>query len=286
MVSFPTAYLTQYEENNTAHGEYFQPREADNAPLAILFHGMGDELLIPCKLLAKALVKRGIACFVLYSVLHSKRAPETVRKRLPALTPEEWFESYRTSVVDVRQVIDWATSRDEINTEQTAVIGISFGSFISAITMGVDKRIKAGIFLVAGGNSEKIGRKSRKHTMSKSHHRAEEEYHKIQTEYADYLVEVVEKGIENVTPPRKSFLIDPMTYAHYLRERPVLMLNALWDEYIPREATLDLWKACGKPPITWFPATHTSFWLWYPIIRRKITRFLESTFNNHETNLL
>ncbi|MFC1904054.1 alpha/beta hydrolase family protein [Chloroflexota bacterium] len=286
MASFPTAYTTQYEENNTVHGEYFQPRETANAPLAILFHGMGDELLIPCKLLARALVKKGVACFVLYSVLHSRRAPETVRERLPILTPEEWFESYRTSVIDVRQVIDWATGRAEINTEQTAVIGISFGSFISAITMGVDERIKAGIFLVAGGNSEKIGRNSRKSSMKKSYHRTEAEYNEIQNDYRHYLVEVAEKGIDNVTPSRKSFLIDPMTYAHYLRERPVLMLNALWDEYIPREATLDLWKACGKPPITWFPATHTLFWLWYPLIRRKITRFLESNFNNHHKTSL
>ena len=281
-VDFPAAYPTRYEENNTVRGEYFQPRDTDNAPLVILLHGMGDELLIPCKLLARALVKRGMACFVLYSVFHSRRTPETVRKRLPTLTPKEWFEGYRISVIDVRQVIDWASSRSEINREQIAVIGISFGGFISAITMGIDKRIKAGVFLTAGGNSEKIGRNSRKRTMRKRYNRTEAEYNEIQHDYAQYLAEVAEKGFENVTPPRKSFLIDPMTFAHYLRERPVLMLSALWDEYIPREATLDFWEACGKPPITWFPATHTTIWLWYPLISRKIARFLKSTFDRQD----
>jgi fermentation-respiration switch protein FrsA (DUF1100 family) len=52
-----------------------------------------------------------------------------------------------------------------------------------------------------------------------------------------------------------------MTFAPYLRERPILMINALWDEFIPRQATLDFWKACGKPDIKWFPAAHATIWL-------------------------
>jgi len=281
-IDFPTAHPTRYEKNNTVHGEYFQPKDANNVPMVILLHGMGDELLIPCKFLAKNLVKKGIACFVLYSVLHSRRTPETVKKRLPALTAEEWFEVYQISVIDVRQIIDWADSRSEIDKEKIAVLGTSFGGFISAITMGVDERIKAGILLVTGGNSGKIGHKSRKHSMKKGYSITEDEYNQNQSRYKQYLTEIAEKGFENVTPPSKSFLVDPMTYTHCLRERPMLMLNALWDEYVPREATLDLWEASGKPPITWFPATHTSFWLWYPLIRRKIAHFLKSTFNSQE----
>ncbi|MEE8318209.1 MAG: hypothetical protein V3R36_01080 [Dehalococcoidales bacterium] len=177
-VDFPSAHPTRYEENNTVRGEYFQPRHADKAPLVILSHGMGDELLIPGKFLARALVREGIACFIIYSIFHSRRMPETVRKRLPVLTPEEWFENYRISVIDVRQVVDWASRRSELN-------------------------------------EKKVG--------------------------------------------------------------PVLMLNASWDEYIPKESTLDFREACGKPPITWFPATHATIWLWYPLIRRNITRFLRST---------
>jgi hypothetical protein len=52
---FPTAHPTRYEENNTVRGEYFRPLGADNAPLAILVHGLGDHSVIPCRLLARAL---------------------------------------------------------------------------------------------------------------------------------------------------------------------------------------------------------------------------------------
>ena len=69
-----------------------------------------------------------------------------------------------------------------------------------------------------------------------------------------------------------------MTFAHLLQQRPLLMINALWDEFIPKEATLDFWEACGKPNISWYPGTHASIWLWYPLILRQITSFIKSTF--------
>jgi len=189
------------------------------------------------------------------------------------LTPEEWFEGYQTSVVDVRQVVDWASSLEGTNKEQITVIGISLGGIIAAISMGIEKRISAGVFLVTGGNYEnpvwlRGNRDSHK----------EVEYSKNQEHYSQYLAEVAEKGIENVTAAKKSYFTDPMTFANFLRKRPVTMINALWDESIPRQATLDLWKACGKPVIRWFPSAHASIWLFYPLIRRQIVDFIGSTF--------
>ncbi len=278
-VKFPSAHPTRHEEHNTVRGEYLRPLGVSQAPLAILIHGWGDHSVIPCKLLAKALVKRGIACFILYLVFHSDRMPEVIKIRRPALTLEEWFEGYQVSVVDVRQVVDWAGGREEIDNKQIAAIGTSLGGFISAIAMGIDKRIKAGVFIIAGGNSEKMMWLSRTRAMKKGYNRTESEYQDIQNSYAQYLAEVAEKGFENVNPPRKSFLTDPMTFASYLRQRPILMLNALWDEFVPRQAVLDFWEACGKPAISWFPTTHASIWLLYPLISRKTVHFLMSTFD-------
>ena len=276
-VDFPSAHPTCYEENNTVRGEYYQPQGIDNAPLVILVHGMGGYGAFPCHLLARTLVKKGFACFVLYQVFHPSRLPEDIKNRLYDLTPEEWFESYRISVIDVRQVVDWASNMAEINQEQVAAFGISFGGLISAIAMGIDERIKAGVFMVSGGNSPKMMWKSRRR-YTKGYRYSEAEYNQMHSQYMQYLAEVAEKGFENVTPPRKGFLNDPLTFAPYLRQRPLLMLNARWDEAVPREATIDFWEACGKPPITWFPATHASIWLWYPLISRKIVCFLSDTF--------
>ena len=278
-VDFSTAHTTQYKESNNVFGEYFQPRDADCAPLAIMVHGWGDRSVIPCRLLARTLAKKGIASFILYLVFHSSRMPEVIRNRLPLfLTPEEWFEGYRASVIEIRQIIDWASSRPELAKEQVGVIGISLGGFVSTIAMGVDKRIKAGVFLVAGGNSEKITWNTKSQSIMKGHGCTETECHQIRSYYPQYLDEIAEKGFGNVTPAKECFLTDTLTFAPYLWERPILMLNALWDEAIPKEATLDFWEACNRPSIMWLPGTHVTFWLWYPLIERKITGFLTSTF--------
>jgi len=274
-VDFPVAQPTCYVENNTARGEYFQPRRDGNGMLAILLHGWGDRSAIPCRLLARALVRKGIACFILYTAFHSSRMPEEIKNKRSKLTSEDWFEGYRVSVIDVRQIVDWAASRDEINEGQIAVIGISLGGFIAAISMGVDRRISAGVFLLAGGNYE-----NPVWTRKKQENGKEAENLEALNQYRRYLAEVAERGFASVIPVKKSYLTDPMTFAGYIRERPVMMLNALRDEMIPKQATLDLWQAYGEPEIKWYPTGHASLWLLYPFVRKRIADFLGSTFKS------
>jgi esterase/lipase len=272
-VKFPVAKPTGYAENNTVYGDYYRPGIGSKWPLAILIHGWGDTSVIPCRLLARDLVKRGIASFILYLVFHQRRMPQAVRERLPNLTPEEWFEGYRTSVIDIRQVVDWAGRNKEIDKGNIAVIGISLGGMISAISMGVDKRIGAGVIIVAGGNYQ--GRSWLSRTEPG---RTEAEYKQSEDNYNLYLREVAKKGLDNVATPNKSYLTDPVTFAFQLRRRPLLMLNARWDERIPRQNTIDLWRACDSPEIKWYPATHASIWLLYPLLLKQIVNFLKSTF--------
>jgi len=278
-IKLRSAIDTGYQENSTVMGEFYLPKAEHKVPLAILVHGMGDPSIIPCKLLTQSLLKRGVACFMPYLTIHSKRMPAVMIANLPYLTPAQWFECYRTSVVDIRQVLDWAFTRTELDREQVAVVGISFGGFVSAIAMGIDKRIKEGIFITTGGNSNKISWLSKDNKYRRRYKRTIDQHQKIQHEYAVYLMKIAEKGFDNVTSDNQSFLTDPLTFARDLKGRPIQMINALFDKYIPKEAAIDLWQACGQPPIKWIPSGHTSIWLWYPIIRNRIIAFLETCYS-------
>ncbi len=257
-------------------GEYYQPRR-NPCPLVILTHGLADSSAIPCRLFARRLAEQGIASLNLVHLFHSSRIPAELRGRFPSLTPQEWFEGYRVAVTDIRRVTDWASTRQELDKKRIGVVGISFGGFISALAMGVDARIKAGVFIVSGGNSPKMVRLGRSQAYGAKNKRDLGELMEFERSYNHYLAEVAMNGVANVTPARPSFLTDPMTFAGALRERPLLMINARWDKYIPREAAIDFWQACGKPAITWLPAGHVSIWLWYPVIQRRVAGFLAST---------
>jgi len=201
-----------------------------------------------------------------------------IRRRMPVLSDDEWYETYRTSVIEVRQILDWAENRPELDPGKVALLGISFGGFVSSIAMGVDERVTAGVVIVSGGNSAKIAQKAPLTSLSRRYRVSDSEYRQTLAAYADYCSEVDEKGFEAVVPVRRSFQNDPMTFAGRLRGRRLLMINARWDELVPREAALDFWNACGCPAILWLPATHVTIWLWYRTIHRRVRSFLDAAF--------
>jgi cephalosporin-C deacetylase-like acetyl esterase len=157
-IEFPSALSMELLGNCGVKGEYYLPKKITRSPLVILVHGMGERSVYPCRLIAHSLAKKGIASFIVFLVFHKLRAPEVIKKKYPNLSSEEWFESYQVSVTDIRQVIDWSICRPEIIQDKIAVLGISFGGMISSIAMAVERRIKAGILVVSGGNSDKITR--------------------------------------------------------------------------------------------------------------------------------
>ena len=87
-MEFPSNFESVYPENSIVKGEYYQPKVNHKTPLAILVHGMGDHSVIPCKLIARTLLKRRIACFILYLTIHSKRLPKAIRRSFPYLSSD------------------------------------------------------------------------------------------------------------------------------------------------------------------------------------------------------
>lgn len=253
-------------------------------PLLILLHGLGDLSLTPCRMLARSLVEKNIACFLLYLPYHSRRNPEELKKaKVLYLTAAQWLEPFEVSIADVRTVIDWSELRTELDSQHIAIMGISIGGFVAAIAMGVEKRISAGVLMLTGGNLERITWESKSPSIRRIHGGSDyverrELCHQIYSQYPHYLDEVKKKGFDNVTPPKECFLFDPMTFAHCLRDRPLLLINALWDSIIPKRSLLEFGEACGKPPTLWLPCTHLTLLAWYPIIQRKLSCFCQQAY--------
>lgn len=274
-VSFPTARPVKYAEGNTVYGDYFAPTSDKQSPLAILVPGLGDESLIPCLMLARHLVRQGISALVLYLVFHSRRMPIALKGHYLPTTPKEWLEAYQVSVSDIRRLLDWIPGRKEIVGNRIGVVGISLGGMISSIAMAVDQRIAKGIFIVTGGNLEKLSWGGANELIRTGHACTPEECHQVYSQFPCYLKDITQKGIENVIPAKECFLFDPLTFAGRLRERPVLMINAEQDEIIPKQAALEFWEACGKPPLKWLPMTHTTIYSHTPQISKEVAGFLK-----------
>jgi len=279
-VDFPVAATNYFPGGKIARGEYFEPIGIKNVPLVIMIHGWGDRSILPLKWMIDGLVKRGNACFVLYLPFHTNSLPPEMKTRLSRLTQDEWFTGYQTAVTDVRRILDWAGENKKINRNQISLISLSLGAIVGSIAMGIDTRIKAGVFIVHGGNTGKIMQTNGVSKFSNKYRLPLNIYQENQKNYANYLYEVRQKGIDNVLPAQRNYLIDPLTYAPMLKGRQVLMINARWDEIFPRESSADFRQACGGCEQIVLPASHTGVWIWYPIIVHRINQFLVLSYHN------
>ena len=278
-VTFRTAHPNRYQEDDIACGEYYVPASANCSPLAILVHGLGafgERNVAPCRILARDLAKTGVASFVL-KLLVPVQAAEGSKRQLSGPYIESWLELFQALVTNIRQVIDWTKNRNELDAHRMAVIGISIGGMASAIAMAVDKRITAGVFIVTGGNMGKIIWSQNAGTQL-NHKCTKAQCQEIYSHYPQYLADLKEKGIENVFPARECFLFDPLTFAPHLCGRPTLMINAEWDNSVPKHSALEFWQECGQPRIVWLPADHQSIFLRHHSIRSETTIFLNSAF--------
>jgi predicted esterase len=275
-VSFPSPGSISWKEDNTVYGDLFIPQNTKRVPLVILTHGVGDASLAPCMTLARLLVRQGIASFIWYLPIHSHRLPEAMKGGFLPTTPQEWLEIYRSSVIEIRRVVDWIYSREEIDLNRIVVAGISLGGMISSIAMAVDKRIFAGVFIVIGGNMAELSWGGKSAATTAGHTCSREECQAAYSRYPDYLDEVAKKGLENVVPAKECFLFDPLTFASHLRERPVLMINAKDDEIVSESSTTMLWEAYGKPRLIWVSDTHAGTYCQSALISTEIINFLSS----------
>jgi len=273
-VSFPTPRPTSWQEGNTVYGDFFVPQTVKRVPLVILVHGFGDESVFPCLMMARLLVKQEIAAFVLYLTIHSRRLPEAMKESSLPPTSQGWFETYQSSVTEICRIVDWASGREEIDPKKICVAGISLGGMISSIAMAVDERIFAGFFIVIGGNLEELSWGGKSGAIPVGHACTREECHTVYRQYPAYLDEVKKKGLENAVPAKECFLYDPLTFANYLRGRPILMINAKEDEVVSEHSTLNLWEAYGRPRLVWLPVTHAGVYSQSALINTEITNFL------------
>lgn len=171
-------------------------------------------------------------------------------------TTEEFERFLKTYVVDVLQGIDGLTVHPLVDRERIGVVGISMGAIIGTIVTGVDSRVKAGVFLLAGGDLTRILFSSKEPSILAVRKRMEDQE------------DLTKEEIRQEVAMRLRHL-DPLTYADRVDPRTILMINAYFDRVIKRRYTMALWKALGKPPMVQLPTGHYSAALFFNYAEEK-----------------
>jgi dipeptidyl aminopeptidase/acylaminoacyl peptidase len=200
--------------------------------------------------LAKALVNRG------YVVLRLERRRVFRDDDRPGdfTTPAGRL---RDSLLDARRLIGWLETHPEVDRERLATAGVSLGGILAATLMGVDERIQAGLFIMAGGGLPELLHDSGDGRLRRFRERALE---RAQDRSREAFVAALEPHTR---------LVDPLSYANRIDPRRALLVSGRFDRVVPPQSTETLWEAMGRPTWLRFPTGHYQFvpFFWWAVER-------------------
>lgn len=151
-----------------------------------------------------------------------------------------YFGTMRQAVFDTPPAVllaaQYLYSREDVDPRRVSIIGVSLGVPFSVAAAATDKRIAGAALLHGGGDIS---------TMA---------YYAFRDRGSDRVMRALAWGLAWVVAP-----LEPTRYAGDLAPRPVLMVNAAGDEFIPRTSVLELYGALREPKkIVWLDSAHVA----------------------------
>ncbi len=256
-LTFPSPRRYDLPEANTVHADYYLPRQLKGrAPAVVVLDILGNSLTL-APLVCRHLATAGIPSLMVKMPYYGeRRPPDTTPMQAFVARPERMLKAVEGTVVDVRRAACWLQSRPEVDPARIGIVGTSLGGIIGALAVGVDPRFNRNVLVIAGGDPVAILWHARETRRVRDR--------------------MVELGVTLDALRKDSRGIDPVTFAHRARREHILMVNATKDETVPRESTVALWEAFGKPAIQWYPAGHYTIALFLPAILPAAAQFVLS----------
>lgn len=173
------------------------------------------------------------------------------------------------SVARNHAVLDRILERSDIDRERLGSFGSSFGAIVSCLWASREKRLKAHVFSLVGGNLPEIFVTSRDPLMR-------------------YYMKTILKGTglnrdEFKTEFRKTLRLDPLDAASSLSREEVFLILGRFDHVIWPRYGRALWEALRRPSVLWVPLGHYPTILAIPFLKWKVLEFFLRRFHLRET---
>ncbi len=180
---------------------------------------------------------------------------------------EDFDSIMERMLMDHRVLIDWLETQN-VNVEKLGVFGISLGGIAATMLSGSDKRIKASVLGICGGDLPYVLLHSREGSIRKVKKRTVQKIKEDPTFSHITDDELYEMFKDKMT-------LDPMDYAEYIDARNVLMVLAMFDKVIPIKKGEELREKIGNPETIYLPTGHYTAFLYIPYIKNKALKFYD-----------
>lgn len=151
-----------------------------------------------------------------------------------------YFGTMRRAIIDTPSAVllaaQYLYTREDVDPSRVSIIGVSLGVPFSVAAAATDKRIAGAALLHGGGDISRMA------------------YYAFADRGPAWVMRALAWGLSWVVAP-----LEPTLYAGDVAPRPVLMVNAASDEFIPRSSVLDLYDALRQPKrIVWLETAHVA----------------------------
>ena len=238
--NYPSVVQTDYPDNRV-FVDFYEPKGYDKYPVVIFIsHTTGSIPQIEGEF-CRDLAANGIAALLIQTAYQknfsfsSKWFIEKLKER----GADELLELLRQLVIETRRSIDWLETQPKVMKDRIGVMGISLGGILVPVVAGVDDRVNCMAIILGGGDMGEILWNSAMTGFFKKR--------------------LISEGINSAQElEEKMWIVDPLTFSFKAKKKPVIMINAHFDINVPGSSTLKLWRALGKPQLTWLPSVHAT----------------------------
>jgi dienelactone hydrolase len=180
-----------------------------------------------------------------------------VHRKKPYLTDNapdlEGVEHYlRSSVIRLREAVDWLSARPEVDADRLGAFGVSYGAILHAVLAAVEPRIRYHVLAMPAGPLPDVIIECPDAMLAKLVRKVHEEYgwprDKIYGELKEHI------------------RTDPILLAPYIPKDKVQVYVAAFDRVVGARRSFGLWKAMGKPSLKVLPFGHYGGILVFPLL--------------------
>jgi dienelactone hydrolase len=212
-----------------------RPKDAkEKLPVILFLHGSGQKKEF-VEEIGTPFVEKGFA-FVSFDQ-HTRGARKVNSN--PWAQVFGWRDRCWKTVNDARRMIDYLETREDVDASRVYLVGASYGAITGTTAVARDKRIKAAVLVVGGGDFD---------TMANAP-LIRGEAAKVGAEWVLDLVQPIARLIVDAA--------DPVHYAAGTAGTPVLMQSGSADRLVSPESGEKLYAALGEPKeIRWYDVDH------------------------------
>jgi len=178
-----------------------------------------------------------------------------------ARTTGQLARNFRQSISDARRALGVLSARDEVDPARVALFGISLGAIVGAVTLSVDDRPAAGVFLMGGADFPGIA---------------------LNGSLSGPFVKKMGLKADELRAAWTG--LDPLDYREANAGKNVLLINVNSDTVIPKANALRLKEAFPGSRQVWLPLGHYTaivHLVWLPRwVSRRVTEALSSGKNS------